>query len=321
MGTPGSTYRDFAYGYGQWGGDGMQSAITGTPTYYAGGGGAATGGLGGKGGGGRGYVNSTLTPGTNGLGGGAGGGSTGGSGVVIISYVSYGQTATAFTPTTVSGLFFWLDGADPAGTGVLPADGASVSTWVDKSTSGKNATSQATAALYSLSLKALRFSGSYYTTSYGTAPNSVTMFFVINIPANNYGDVMSGFMQVVNNGYRQHITINGGNTVVDGSISATPNTNVLWSITVGTSLTSYAYVNGAQSGSQGSGVYNGASGIAIGAYDTIHEMFSGYINEVLLYNSYLSEAQRQTVEGYLAWKWGIQSSLPGTHAYKYDSPY
>jgi hypothetical protein len=78
------------------GGAGLSSSITGTSTFYAGGGGAGagtygSGGNGGAGGGGRGRASlgSAGTAGTANTGGGGGGGSgnyAGGSGVVIIAY-------------------------------------------------------------------------------------------------------------------------------------------------------------------------------------------------------------------------------------------
>jgi hypothetical protein len=79
------------------GGVGLASSITGTSTYYAGGGGGGsfgggTGGAGGLGGGGSGANSGNGTAGTANTGGGGGGavgsstGGTGGSGVVIISY-------------------------------------------------------------------------------------------------------------------------------------------------------------------------------------------------------------------------------------------
>jgi hypothetical protein len=37
--------------------------------------------------------------------------------------------------------------------------------------------------------------------------------------------------------------------------------------------------------------------------------------EVIFYYGAVTEAQRRTVEGYLAWKWGLQSLLPSTHTY------
>jgi hypothetical protein len=48
--------------------------------------------------------------------------------------------------------------------------------------------------------------------------------------------------------------------------------------------------------------------------------FTGFIQEVLLFNSTLGTDQRQQVESYLAWKWSIQRSLPPTHPYAI-SPY
>lgn len=48
--------------------------------------------------------------------------------------------------------------------------------------------------------------------------------------------------------------------------------------------------------------------------------FKGYIGEVITYPSVLVLASRQKVEGYLAWKWGIQGSLPVGHPYKNAPP-
>lgn len=53
---------------------------------------------------------------------------------------------------------------------------------------------------------------------------------------------------------------------------------------------------------------------SVGAFLPAYPMY-GYIAEVLYYNAALSNTDRQTIEGYLAWKWGIQSSLPTIHPY------
>ena len=46
-----------------------------------------------------------------------------------------------------------------------------------------------------------------------------------------------------------------------------------------------------------------------------------YIAETLLYqSSLLTQAQYQQVEGYLAWKWGLQTNLPTTHPYYSSKP-
>jgi hypothetical protein len=44
------------------------------------------------------------------------------------------------------------------------------------------------------------------------------------------------------------------------------------------------------------------------------------MGEILHYNKSLSVNERQQVEGYLAWKWGTQGSLPSTHPYKKFQP-
>jgi len=50
------------------------------------------------------------------------------------------------------------------------------------------------------------------------------------------------------------------------------------------------------------------------------EYWNGSIGEVLIYNVALNDTTRQKVEGYLAWKWGLQSSLPPGHPYKTAAP-
>jgi len=329
MGAGGATGRPLAGAgtNGFRGGDGAQVQITGTPTYYAGGGGGgggngvSGGAVGGEGGGGTGGGTTTATPGTPGLGGGGGCGAAGGCGTVIIAYLLPGQIATVTTPTVVAGLIFWLDGADPAGTGVLPANGASITTWVDKSGNNKNATSTSTAATYSLSTKSLVFTGSqYYTTPFTTVPTTISVFLVINIGGGGYMDMMAGVLQVISNGYNQLVTIPGGSHVLDGATMAS-GTTLLYNFTFDSSASAAIYYNGALTGTRnGSTSYSGNGSIVIGSSDGVHETYTGTISEILIYNSVLSTANRQKIEGYLAWKWGFANNLSPSNPYKYDSP-
>jgi len=48
--------------------------------------------------------------------------------------------------------------------------------------------------------------------------------------------------------------------------------------------------------------------------------FIGNMSEIMIFDSVLSDADRQMVEGYLAWKWGTQSSLSADHRYKAYPP-
>jgi hypothetical protein len=45
-----------------------------------------------------------------------------------------------------------------------------------------------------------------------------------------------------------------------------------------------------------------------------------YYLEIIHYNSALTTSQRQQVEGYLAWKWGLQGNLPANHPFKRFPP-
>jgi hypothetical protein len=42
--------------------------------------------------------------------------------------------------------------------------------------------------------------------------------------------------------------------------------------------------------------------------------------EIIIYTSNLPYTSRQAVEGYLAWKWGLQTNLPAYHPYYYSAP-
>jgi hypothetical protein len=48
--------------------------------------------------------------------------------------------------------------------------------------------------------------------------------------------------------------------------------------------------------------------------------WDGYIGEVIYGNQTLDTATRQLLEGYLAWKWGLEANLPIGHPYKSAAP-
>jgi hypothetical protein len=54
--------------------------------------------------------------------------------------------------------------------------------------------------------------------------------------------------------------------------------------------------------------------------DSNYTCFQGQVNEVLVYFDQLSTENRQTIEGYLAWKWGLEGKLPDNHPYKTQKP-
>ena len=130
----------------------------------------------------------------------------------------------------------------------------------------------------------------------------------------------------------RNLSIYGGKLILTGSLSSNPTTCMTSTIKFTTNRIAFEmlyvtntlnansfYMDGtvANSGSSNVaiGVISGTS--IIGSQNTSSPFgFDGTINEILCYNSSLSTQQRQQVEGYLEWKWGLQSNLPVTHPYK-----
>jgi len=211
-----------------------------------------------------------------------------------------------FNPIDIPRCTVWLDGSDVSTiTGSITSitdkvNGVvfTVTTSVKKSTIGSNGS--------------LSFLGNGYLS--GSVNNLLvgTSFVVFKATA-------------ANNGYYPFFTwsdsgltlpafgyVPGGNTIAPYTTNygaGTP-TN---SVTIGnTYLTSYSWsgtttavgINGATPTSGTQGAYSSTSTVMLIGYD------SGYyttvnIGEIILYNSILTTSQRQQVEGYLAWKWGI----------------
>ena len=94
--------------------------------------------------------------------------------------------------------------------------------------------------------------------------------------------------------------------------------NVLYSFQVLTSIQWIEWVNGSPSPVSGSVFNNGAT--YSDASTTLQIGLQGLNCEHILYNGNLDTAQRQQVEGYLAWKWGLQGSLPANHPFKKFGP-
>lgn len=58
----------------------------------------------------------------------------------------------------------------------------------------------------------------------------------------------------------------------------------------------------------------------LGAYSGGNSYWSGVLQEALIGNRKLTTGERQKMEGYLAWRWGLVSQLPSGHPYKTIRP-
>jgi hypothetical protein len=243
-------------------------------------------------------------------------------------------TATGvFSPSSFSGLQVWLDANDPSGTGVTPSNGTSITTWVDKSGNGRNAISVSTAATVvtnALNSKAvLNTTGtSRYDITYGSIPASYSAFAVYTITSND------GFFQRVihgGNDYTLFLGVQGGQNVAtfvgtgstwndvtanSPTVSAFNNWRVVDMINNSSSSQLTPFTDGsAQTAKTGSATSFSNLTLMSHTNNADLQRLKGRLAEVLFYTGVLSADQRQTVEGYLAWKWGLQGRLPTTHPY------
>jgi hypothetical protein len=248
-----------------------------------------------------------------------------------------------YYPLSIGGCALWLDAADPAGTGTPPANGSTVSTWNDKSGNGYNGTSGA-GPIYTTDAqgrKCMSFTGTQFLESVVTVSKQNHSLIAVHAPTytngfNNSGSTLGGNSSL----FRFQIPANVGGYIVfpfwynapRGYVSnygttegALPDNSVAGAASIINAnigpQTQYSYKNGIQQGTESASLVTGTTPpLTIGRYTPgLSEYYQGYVYEMIIYNTALTTTQRQQIEGYLAWKWGLQSSLPITHPY-YSAP-
>ena len=237
----------------------------------------------------------------------------------------------SFLPTSITGCALWMDGADPAGNGVVPANGATVSTWADKSGTGNNATRLGGSMTYTTS-RGVVFDGtsaSGYSVPSGTFPTGNTyysIFLVVetSLPANKYSHMFSSGSAVGGQAIDIPIYPNG---LVETGWWTTNIQSAAGVVTANTKI-----ILGTTYNSSGLRLYGNATSIAfsssLGARNSPSTLgyigtppggpggsqnFIGTMYEALLFSGEMTNTQHQNVESYLAQKWGLTSSLPVGH--------
>jgi len=236
--------------------------------------------------------------------------------------------SSSFSPITVTGCAMWLDGTDPAGTNVKPSNGATVSTWVDKSGTGTNLTAVGTPT-YTLSNSSVYVNGGSYLQNTNFNFTTYTLF-IVSVQTSGNGPLYtnntttggySGFFPNFNGSY--YLVQADNNWIAAGGSPFANGTTYMYSI-------QYDSLNNINLWSTGSisPVITGTAGtITRNKFLLGNRNSSGYVDnmtgnifEVIQYNTTLSTLQRQQIEGYLAWKWGLQANLPANHPYKSAAP-
>jgi hypothetical protein len=237
----------------------------------------------------------------------------------------YWRYQTAFNPTSIGGCQIWLDAADST---TFTLNGSTVSTWIDKTGNGFNV-SQATAGSQpTLGSNEIIFNGStslQYSGSVGIFGNSYTSY-VMHTPTNNT-DYRQGVISIKDSttGFDfeigQFYVWNSAGSIYH-QFTATVNSKTILGITSTTSLALNYSINGQPFTAGGAGWYSVSAGslLLIGNSQYSGVGFIGTINEYLLFTRTLTATEHNQITGYLAWKWGSQSSLPANHPFKNAAP-
>lgn len=248
-----------------------------------------------------------------------------------------------FDPRTVPGCQLWLDAADLNTFSF--SSGNIISTWKDKSINAVTLTaygSPTTTTVNGRTSISLNGTTQYLQRTSFTPTNSATYvawFAVANVT--NYAGVtyacIVGTNYPSNNFSQNTLYINSGVGVIYYRNANAGTNKALSSGAVTTNTvfqTETDYVSGQyQINLNGAGLVSKTDGLT-GAIDTAtvnlqvgwdsysgDSYVAGTISECLLFTSPVSPANKRAIEGYLAWKWGLKSSLVSTHPYSQLTPY
>ena len=248
-------------------------------------------------------------------------------------------TPVFWTPTQIS-TSLWLDASDAS---TITLNGTTISQWNDKSGNSRNV-SQANSALQPLytlgglnSLNIADFDGANDVLNGLAVSNFVTnnsySAFVVGLArtiATNdgsgyfneafYGDA-GGYiaMYLRSSNLIGAYNWDGANKVATNAY--TPNTVVIGYSELSSGSIRIRTNGGSETATVSSNTASLSGAIQIGRnYNSDTFCLDGKIAEVIFTNAALSTTNRQLIEGYLAWKWGLASSLPNDHPYKNAAP-
>ena len=242
-----------------------------------------------------------------------------------------------FSPYSLPNLAGWYDGADPLGTGTPPTNGTILQTWFDKSANKNNATQPTLSNRPTYNVSNIVFNG---TNNYlpfinpgALVENTSFSIFIVEqrATAANNNFIMGGTNILIN--YLLHLGYTTQNLFKfafygnDLNYASLPNyipgsePYRLWDCifrSPGRNIVLNGSIVATDTNAQP--IISWVGG-CIGAYaPPTGNWYNGSIAEILFYNKALPIGNQQQIEGYLAWKWGIQGNLPASHPFKNAPP-
>ena len=248
------------------------------------------------------------------------------------SFSPFSVSSVGFLPTLIPGCQLWLDGAD---TTSITLSGTNVTQWKDKSGNQNHSTSCSATYVNGINGRAC-MNNPVISGPIANSGSSTVSIFVIatnNRTGNSYDNMIALNVSSITNYYGA-----GSLFLARAGDSGTP--KAYYGFMNGNLSSAFApafdtpfMFNVFQTGTTGSTYGNGTdygSVTTTGSTLTYTNYYIGTctggpawignIGEVIIFNKALTTTERQQVESYLAWKWGLQVTLPSDHAYKFAPP-
>jgi hypothetical protein len=246
----------------------------------------------------------------------------------------------AWTPAEIT-TALWLDADDSP---TITITSGAVSQWDDKSGNGRNATQGTAAARPVVSsgglggLDVVVFDGTDDQMGISSIPTGQSAYAIYAVLRNDQDPPSNAAQSGIWNftGDTSMSTRNSHHPFTDSNLyhnfgsttrksvgNPTPSLSSAHIFNVDSAASSWvARLNGTQIFSTGTNTVGMQSTCYIGLSDIVdsNRFYDGAYAEVVLVTSVLSQSDREKMEGYLAHKWGLESTLPALHPYKSSPP-
>jgi len=240
-----------------------------------------------------------------------------------------GGGGSTFSPLSVTSMGLWLDASDYSS--FTFSSGTNIAVWADKSGNARHATGVNSPTYTNTS--AYLSGSSYFTVNLdfiASFPDHSAFFVMTNTNYVNIYGAQSGGSGAnslhvgfsATNAYRVNHWGNDWypNITAAYKVGQMNLLNFDWINTggLGKAVRANANVESTigQTGQIGTMSGGGTIGNVVG-----QGILTGYINEaIFILNPNITTTIREKLEGYLAWKWGIQANLPANHPYKSAAP-
>jgi hypothetical protein len=228
-----------------------------------------------------------------------------------------------FSPMSIAGCKMWFDVFDASYT----TSGSNVTGWTNKS--GNSSATGTTGVLINqttlMGKSSLRMSSGNLSMGSITYSTNFRNYFIVGNFVNQQqtvvGDDNTQIGGAVTCGYYSDIELNypGRNGIVSSSPSGNFGTPCILSLSTSTGNVGI-WVTGNSQTITTNNLTPTFFATGTAPSQIIGSAVGSDFYEIIVYDGIMTSLQRQQIEGYLAWKWGIQANLPSGHPYKTAAP-